>query len=116
MSLVKKSINEDVGSIGLEGRLDEFLASTDGSIEYSRLGRLNSPAENITLPSDGASVQLTLDTRIQASMEQAMSQVELEFSPEKMTLLPLMQKQVKSWQCRIDQVLIQINTDKLKTI
>ncbi|GAF22217.1 penicillin-binding protein 2B [Bacillus sp. JCM 19047] len=83
----QKSINEDVGSIGLEGRLDEFLASTDGSIEYSRLGRLNSPAENITLPSDGASVQLTLDTRIQASMEQAMSQVELEFSPEKMTAI-----------------------------
>ncbi|RQW20760.1 PASTA domain-containing protein [Bacillus sp. C1-1] len=83
----QKSINEDIGSIGLEGRLDEFLASTDGSIEYSRLGRLNSPAENITLPSDGASVQLTLDTRIQASMEQAMSQVELEFSPEKMTAI-----------------------------
>ncbi|MFS0787122.1 penicillin-binding protein [Shouchella sp. 1P09AA] len=83
----QQSVNEEINNIGLEGRLDEYLASTDGAIEYSRLGRVNSPAENITLPQDGADIQLTIDTRIQASMEQAMSQVELEYAPEKMTAI-----------------------------
>ncbi|MFB4211031.1 penicillin-binding protein [Shouchella sp. JSM 1781072] len=83
----QQSVNEEINNIGLEGRLDEYLASEDGAIEYSRLGKVNSPAENITLPQDGADIQLTIDTRIQASMEQAMSQVELEYAPEKMTAI-----------------------------
>lgn len=39
------------------------------------------------MPEDGADVYTTIDTNIQAALEQAMAQVEEEYAPEKMTAI-----------------------------
>lgn len=84
----QKSILEGVNDMGLEGRLNEELESVDGHIEYSSLHRgLTAATDRITMPQDGADVYTTLDTNIQAALEQAMAQVEEEYAPEKMTAI-----------------------------
>ncbi|MBU9712416.1 penicillin-binding transpeptidase domain-containing protein [Evansella tamaricis] len=73
--------------MGLEYRLDEYLKEEDGRISYQKDGknrRLTNANEVIDPPKNGDDVYLTLDTRIQMTIEQTMNQVEAEFSPERM--------------------------------
>ncbi len=84
----QQSILNSVGNMGLEGRMDDYLSSEDGHIEYTSLGKgLSAASDRITLPENGADIYTTLDTNIQAALEQAMSQVEEEYAPEKMTAI-----------------------------
>nr|WP_239586581.1 penicillin-binding transpeptidase domain-containing protein [Shouchella xiaoxiensis] len=84
----QQSILEGVNHMGLEGRLNDDLESVDGHIEYSSLHRgLTAATDRITMPEDGADVYTTIDTNIQAALEQAMAQVEEEYAPEKMTAI-----------------------------
>ena len=78
---------EFVGEIGLEKALDAYLQEEDGKIEYkSDLWGYILPHKetHVTAPKDGADVYLTLDKKIQTFLEDAMNQVDKEYSPRKM--------------------------------
>ncbi|PAD18039.1 hypothetical protein CHH74_00345 [Shouchella clausii] len=77
-------------NMGLEASMNDYLHAEDGHIEYASLGKglsLGAGSDRVTLPKNGADIYTTLDTSIQAAMEQAMSQVEAEYEPEKMTAI-----------------------------
>ncbi|MEQ6387734.1 penicillin-binding protein [Bacillaceae bacterium S4-13-58] len=74
------------GSMGIEKEMDDYLRGTPGEISYKRDKyniKLLQPDEIMTSPKDGATVQLTLDQKIQTFLEDAMSQVEEQYQPEK---------------------------------
>ncbi|WP_280769086.1 penicillin-binding protein [Salipaludibacillus daqingensis] len=76
-----------VARMGLESSLDEHLKQTNGEITYKKDGRnrrLVNAEEIIEEPKNGDDVFLTIDSRIQMSIEQTMSQVDEEYSPERM--------------------------------
>ncbi|QKS71528.1 penicillin-binding protein [Paenalkalicoccus suaedae] len=76
-----------VARMGLESSLNDYLAEENGSIQYQRDGRnrrLYGAEETIVEPKNGSNVFLTLDSRIQQSMEQTMAQVDEEYNPERM--------------------------------
>ncbi|WP_059104705.1 penicillin-binding protein [Shouchella shacheensis] len=84
------SSNEEKAKTGLEASLDDYLQEKDGFIEYEMDRRglsVSSGAERVTLPEDGDDVYTTLDTNIQASLELAMTKVDEEYNPEKMTAI-----------------------------
>ncbi|MBU9720448.1 MULTISPECIES: penicillin-binding protein [Bacillaceae] len=73
--------------MGLESSLNEYLQEENGRISYQKDGRnrrLTNANEVIEPPKNGDSVFLTLDTRIQMTIEQTMNQVEEEYDPERM--------------------------------
>ncbi|WP_257009863.1 penicillin-binding protein [Evansella halocellulosilytica] len=73
--------------MGLENSLNEYLQEEDGRITYQKdaLNRsLVNANEVIEEPKNGDQVFLTLDSRIQMSIEQTMNQVEEEYEPERM--------------------------------
>lgn len=83
--------NEDTGKVtgalGVEKMLDKYLQEEDGSITFQGdLWRniLPNKQTEVVEPSDGATIQLTLDSKIQIFLEDAMSQVNEEYSPAKM--------------------------------
>lgn len=72
--------------MGLELSFDEYLRGEDGHIVYQsdRKGiKLPNPEETIEPPKNGYDIHTTLDTNIQTALEQAMTKVEEEYSPEK---------------------------------
>lgn len=73
--------------MGLESSLNEYLVKEDGKIEYlsDRKGiKLPSIEEFVTPAKNGLDVFLTIDANIQMSLEQAMTQVEERYEPERM--------------------------------
>ncbi|WP_091270228.1 penicillin-binding protein [Alteribacillus persepolensis] len=74
--------------MGLERSLNDQLAETDGSLSYQRNIKgipLLDNEEIVEEPVDGEDVYLTLDTNVQTALEQAMTEVEEEYNPHKMT-------------------------------
>lgn len=76
------------GITGIEAQLDELLTGTDGSITLFA-DRYNDPLLNeevqVLEKQDGFNVQLTLDQKVQTILEDALSQVETEFNPKRIT-------------------------------
>ena len=75
------------GALGIEKMLDKYLQEKDGSITFEGdLWRniLPNKQTEVVEPSDGSTVQLTLDSKIQIFLEDAMSQVNEEYNPVKM--------------------------------
>ncbi|PYZ97920.1 penicillin-binding protein [Alteribacter lacisalsi] len=73
--------------MGLEASLDEYLSEEDGRITYQRdgEGRRLAGGDNIIDPArNGYDVQLTIDHKIQMVLEQALTQVDEDYSPERM--------------------------------
>ncbi|WP_369414004.1 penicillin-binding protein [Aquibacillus saliphilus] len=78
------------GVNGIEKQLDESLKGVDGRISYKRdryNTKLIDPEEVITEEQDGKDVYLTIDQKIQTLLEDAMSQVEEQYDPERMTAI-----------------------------
>lgn len=76
--------------MGLEASLNDRLSAKDGSLSYQRNVKgipLLHKNEILTEPKDGEDVYLTLDTQVQTVLEQAMTEVEEEYSPNKMTAI-----------------------------
>ncbi|KIL47623.1 penicillin-binding transpeptidase domain-containing protein [Jeotgalibacillus campisalis] len=76
-----------VGQMGIEKNLNEYLQGENGKMEYEVDAReffLPSGEETIQKAEDGNDVYLTLDKKVQTFLEDAMSQVAEEYSPEKM--------------------------------
>ncbi len=78
--------NMEEARMGLEKSLDEFLQPEDGAIQYQsdRKGiPLPNPNSHIIPAKDGNDVYLTIDSNIQVALEQVMTQVEEQYTPEK---------------------------------
>ena len=79
-----------VGKMGLESTYDKELTGTDGKVNFKSDGwgfKLPKAEEIITPAQDGYDIQLTIDKTIQSFVEDAMSRVESEYSPEKMLVV-----------------------------
>lgn len=75
------------GILGLEKELNSYLQEKDGSIKFEGdLWGNILPNKNteVKTPTNGATVQVTLDKKIQIFLEDAMSQVNKEYNPAKM--------------------------------
>ncbi|SEN63541.1 penicillin-binding protein 2B [Amphibacillus marinus] len=76
------------GITGIEAQLDNVLSGTDGSISFQRdkyNTRLLDAKEVITEKHDGYNINLTLDQKVQTILEDAMSYVDEQYSPERVT-------------------------------
>lgn len=83
-------INEISGMTGIEDEKNDVLKGTDGYISFERdkfNEKLLDPNEVIKKPKDGNDVYLTIDQKIQTLLEDVMSQIEEEYSPERMTAI-----------------------------
>ncbi|MYL33043.1 PASTA domain-containing protein [Pontibacillus yanchengensis] len=75
------------GIMGIEKQMENQLQEEDGGISYQRDKynmKLLNPEEVIKKPQDGATVKLTLDQKIQTFLEDAMNQVDENYSPSQM--------------------------------
>ncbi len=79
-----------VGKMGLEKTYDKELSGTDGKVDFKSdaFGYLLPKSEKAIVPAqDGYEIQLTIDKTIQNFVEDAMSRVNSEYSPEKMLVI-----------------------------
>lgn len=82
--------DEIIGVIGIEKELDDVLRGTSGYVSYQRdyyKKKLLDPDEVIKKPVNGNDVYLTIDQKIQVLLEDVMSEVEVEYSPERITAM-----------------------------
>ncbi|MGP4040399.1 penicillin-binding transpeptidase domain-containing protein [Gracilibacillus sp. D59] len=88
IGLTDKKEGQIVGINGVEGFMNDLLTGKDGSISYQRDKfnvKLLDPKEVINEPDNGNDVYLTLDQKIQTLMEDALSEVQEEYEPDRMT-------------------------------
>lgn len=74
------------GAMGLEKALNKYLKEKDGYVTYNsdRSGwALPNSKEDIVAPKDGKNVTLTIDQKIQAFLEESMTQVAKKYKPKK---------------------------------
>lgn len=79
-----------IGKMGLERIYDEVMTGTPGTLEYQSDRRgflLPSSDKLITEPKNGADIHLTNDRTIQNFLEEAVSNVQDQYEPEKVTAL-----------------------------
>lgn len=82
--------NEIKGIAGMEHEMDDLLEGKDGYISYQRdkyNKKLLNPNEVIKRPENGDNVYLTIDQKIQTLVEDVLTQVEEEYSPERITAI-----------------------------
>ncbi|WP_079480378.1 penicillin-binding protein [Halobacillus salinus] len=78
--------NQIKGVTGIEKQMEKYLEEKKGHISYERdkYGtKLLDPKEVMTEPDNGEDVYLTIDQKIQTFLEDAMSEVEKQYSPDK---------------------------------
>lgn len=76
-----------IGKMGLESTYNDLLTGTDGKVEFQadRWGiTLPKSEKAVVAAEDGFDIKLTLDKTIQNFVEDAMQEVEKEYSPKKM--------------------------------
>src|SRR5699024_9549999 len=88
----KSEENEDTNQIfgvtGIEKQFDDILNGEDGYISYKRdkyNKKLLDPDEIIKKPVDGNDIYLTIDQKIQTLLEDAATEVEEVYQPERIT-------------------------------
>ena len=78
--------SSQVGVMGLEKLLNDYLAEKDGKVTYKRDQsgmKLPEPDEEVEKPVHGKNVYLTIDENIQMFVEQALDEVVEEYDPER---------------------------------
>ncbi|WP_058307912.1 penicillin-binding protein [Gracilibacillus massiliensis] len=88
IGLTDKQEDQIVGINGVEGYMNDLLTGVDGSISYQRDKfnfKLLNPKEIMNEPENGDDVYLTIDQKIQTLLEDAMSEVDEEYNPDRMT-------------------------------
>lgn len=83
-----EEISEMAGITGIENEMNDLLSGKDGRISYQRdlyNTKLLDPKEVIQEPEDGDDVYLTLDQKVQTLLDEALSTVDNEYNPERMT-------------------------------
>jgi penicillin-binding protein 2B len=79
--------NKVTGMLGLEKEFDKYLTGINGEMDYladSKNRIYPGVKPKITPPKAGATVETTIDRKIQTFLEDAMSKVQTEFTPVKM--------------------------------
>ncbi|WP_404459174.1 penicillin-binding transpeptidase domain-containing protein [Oceanobacillus kapialis] len=82
------TVREIKGIAGIENVRNDILKGIDGHVTYQRdkyNKKLLDPNEVVTKPQDGDDIYLTLDQKIQTLLEDAMTQVDAEYNPERMS-------------------------------
>ncbi|MGV3487760.1 MAG: penicillin-binding transpeptidase domain-containing protein [Tuberibacillus sp.] len=80
-------LDKDVGTVGIEKSLNQYLTEQDGEISfYSSSDGVILPegTKKIKKPHNGDNVYITIDSRIQTVLENAMSKVDKEYKPQRM--------------------------------
>ncbi|SFB18903.1 penicillin-binding protein 2B [Lentibacillus halodurans] len=78
------------GVAGIENEMNKLLSGKDGHISYERdhyNTKLLNPNEVIKQPENGEDVYLTIDQKVQTLLEDAMTQMDNEYNPERMTAI-----------------------------
>lgn len=78
--------SSQVGIMGLEKQLNDYLSEKDGKVTYKRDQsgmKLPEPDEKVEKPVHGKNVYLTIDENIQMFVEQALDEVVEEYDPER---------------------------------
>ncbi len=76
--------------MGLEAHLNEYLEGKDGYIKYDKDNRglmLPQGVKDKQAPQNGKNVYLTIDSRIQLYIEQALEKAYEQYEPEQMTVI-----------------------------
>lgn len=79
---------ELTGITGVENAKNKLLGGTDGFLQYQRdryNKKLVDPKEVVQKPEDGHDIYLTIDQKIQTLLEDALSQVDEKYDPERIT-------------------------------
>jgi len=88
IGFAQKEDNAINGVTGIENEMNELLSGEDGYISYERdqyNAKLLNPNEVINQPENGGDVYLTIDQKIQTLLEDAMTQMDEAYHPERMT-------------------------------
>ncbi|MDX8044924.1 penicillin-binding protein [Gracilibacillus sp. S3-1-1] len=88
IGLTEKKDDEIIGINGVEGSMNDLLTGKSGSISYQRDKfnmKLLDPKEVIDEPENGKNVYLTIDQKIQTLLEDAMSEANDQYEPDRMT-------------------------------
>ena len=83
----EEGIVSTVGKMGLEATYNKELSGKDGKLKFTsdKWGFTLPKSEDVITPAeDGHNIQLTIDNTIQNFVEDAMNEVDKEYSPEKM--------------------------------
>lgn len=82
------SIEEVTGVTGIEKQMNEDLKGEDGYISFQRdkyNRKLLDPDEVVKAPSNGNSIYLTIEQKVQTLLDDVMSEVVEEYDPERIT-------------------------------
>lgn len=86
----EEEVEEVIGVTGIEKEMNEMLSGEDGYVSYQRdryNRKLLDPDEIVKKPVDGHDVYLTIDQKVQTLLEDVMSEVAEEYSPERITAI-----------------------------
>ncbi|SFD82596.1 penicillin-binding protein 2B [Lentibacillus persicus] len=90
IGFAQKNENTISGVTGIENEMNELLSGENGSISYERdqyNTKLLNPNEVVKQPENGGNVYLTIDQKVQTLLEDVMTQMDKEYSPERMTAI-----------------------------
>ena len=86
----EEEVEEVIGVTGIENEMNEMLSGEDGFVSYQRdryNRKLLDPDEVVKKPIDGHDVYLTIDQKVQTLLEDVMTEVDDEYSPERITAI-----------------------------
>lgn len=86
----EEEIEEVIGVTGIEKEMNDMLSGEDGFISYQRdryNRKLLDPNEIVKKPVDGHDVYLTIDQKVQTLLEDVMTEVDEEYTPERITAI-----------------------------
>ena len=85
-----EEVEDVIGVTGIEKEMNDMLSGKDGYISYERdryNRKLLDPNEIVQKPIDGHDVYLTIDQKVQTLLEDVMTEVDEDYSPERITAI-----------------------------
>lgn len=89
---IDEKTQNQVGVTGIEKEKDKLLRGTDGYVHYQRdkyNQKLLKPNETVKKAENGDDIYLTIDQKVQTILDDAMSQVDEQYDPERITAIVL---------------------------
>src|SRR5690625_8017852 len=85
-----EEVEDVIGVTGIEKEMNDMLSGKDGYISYERdryNRKLLDPNEIVQKPVDGHDVYLTIDQKVQTLLEDVMTEVDEDYTPERITAI-----------------------------
>jgi len=85
-----EEIENVMGVTGIEKEMNDMLSGEDGYVSYERdryNRKLLDPNEIVQKPVDGHDVYLTIDQKVQTLLEDVMTEVDEDYTPERITAI-----------------------------